>query len=357
MRAYRRIKQRVQQYAAGEDAQLTARYRDLYGDGSYEQELLTHRQRRRRRLAVLAAVFMLVFVCTAYKEFGSASGMIYEDGRLVAIERPEEGAGAVTVDTKIYAVTDRGTISEGRTLYIGALSEEKASEKAFAAESFEEQIRRRIDTTARQLDSDRSEAVVYLPQALDDGTRLVWTENRTSVLPLLPVLFGALFYYLYRSRFAGIAQKEKEAQESVIRELPEFLHKLVLLLGAGVVLESAFVRAMQGVEGDSYFAGQIRYIKRRAEETNAPLYSEFNAFAARSGVRELSRVAGIISDSLERGTDLSEKLREESELLWFERKKQAEEKGRLAETKLTMPLAVLLCVLVLVTVSPALFEM
>lgn len=357
MWAYRNIRDKIHQYASGEDAQLTARYRDLYGDGSYVEELDAHRKQRHRRIAALVSVFLLVFICTAYKEYTGTAGLIYEDGKLVAVERPEEGAGAVTVDTRIYAVTERGTVSEERALIIGAFSEETSTDMAFAAESFEEQIRRRIDTAARQLDSDRSDAVVYLPQTLEDGTRLVWTDNRKSVLPLLPLLFGAMLFYLYRSRFAGIAQKEKEAQESVICELPEFLHKLVLLLGAGVVLESAFRRAMEGVEGDSYFAGQIRYIKRRAEETNASLYEEFNAFAARSGVRELSRVAGIISDNLERGTDLSVKLREESELLWFERKKQAEEKGRLAETKLTMPLAILLCVLVLVTVSPALFEM
>jgi hypothetical protein len=101
----------------------------------------------------------------------------------------------------------------------------------------------------------------------------------------------------------------------------------------------------------------MQYIKRRAELTNAPLHMEFRAFAQRSGVRELSRIAGILGDHIERGSDLTVKLREECELLWFERKKQSEEKGRLAETRLTMPLAVLLCVLVLVTVSPALFEM
>ena len=45
------------------------------------------------------------------------------------------------------------------------------------------------------------------------------------------------------------------------------------------------------------------------------------------------------------------------ELLWFSRKKRAAEKGRLAETKLTFPLMLLLLALVMVTTAPALLDM
>ena len=39
---------------------------------------------------------------------------------------------------------------------------------------------------------------------------------------------------------------------------------------------------------------------------------------------------------------MTEKLESESDILWTQRKKIAEEKGRIAETKLTFPLALLL---------------
>ena len=50
-------------------------------------------------------------------------------------------------------------------------------------------------------------------------------------------------------------------------------------------------------------------------------------------------------------------MKRENELLWFARKQQSEEKGRLAETKLTLPLMILLMVLIMVTVAPAMMEM
>lgn len=351
------VRKTAKKYLSNEEAQLTARYRDLYGEGGYKTELSAYRLRRRRRVIAVLAVFLLVFGYAACREFEGTPGTVYDGERLVALERPAENGGAVSIDMKVYAVTERGTVTEDRAVYLGACSDHPQAERTMVSESYEDQIRREIDQTARELDSDRTKKVVYLPQSLDDGTRLVWTENGRSMLPLLMILFAASVYYLYRSRFSGIEKKEKEARESVIRELPEFLHKLVLLLGAGVVPETAFRRVMEEVSGDTYFAGQMQAIRVKAERTKAPVHAEFCAFAERSGVRELMRIAGILGDNIERGTDLSVKLREESELLWFERKKQSEEKGRLAETKLTMPLAILLCVLVLVTVSPALFEM
>ena len=351
------IKRRVRQLMEKEDAQLLSRYRDLYGDGGYEEELEDHRRKRRTRILVLLAGFFVVFGIVVYKDMTGIPGAVYEGDQLIAVKRPAAGEGAVSFDAKVFALTEHGTVTDSRSFYISAYDSEPQADRALAEESYEDAVRRRIDLAARQAGSDRTEQFVYLPQSLEDGTRLVWAGNRQPVLPLLIALGAAVFYYLYRSRFAAVSKKEQEARESVIRELPEFLHKLILLLGAGVVLETAFRRAMEDVHGDSYFAGQIQYIRRRADLTNASLQKEFRDFAQRSGVRELMRVAGILEDNVERGTDLTVKLKEETELLWFERKKQSEEKGRLAETKLTMPLAILLCVLVLVTVSPALFEM
>ena len=90
---------------------------------------------------------------------------------------------------------------------------------------------------------------------------------------------------------------------------------------------------------------------------NASFYKEMYDFARFSGVKELMRITNIMIDNINKGDDLSGKLRRENELLWFARKQQAEEKGRLAETKMTLPLMILLTVLIMVTIAPALMEM
>ena len=64
----------------------------------------------------------------------------------------------------------------------------------------------------------------------------------------------------------------------------------------------------------------------------------------------------MISDNWNKGTALAEKLESENEILWNSRKKIAEEKGKLAETKLTFPLMILLIVLIMIVIAPALME-
>ena len=103
-------------------------------------------------------------------------------------------------------------------------------------------------------------------------------------------------------------------------------------------------------------------IDHKIRETNSSLEKEFRAFARSSecsgkGSRELMRISNIISDNISKGAELTDKLQSESEALWLSRKSDSEERGRLAETKLTMPLTVFLLVLVVVTVSPALLEL
>ena len=101
---------------------------------------------------------------------------------------------------------------------------------------------------------------------------------------------------------------------------------------------------------------QLTQIGRAVRETNGSLCQELQQFAKRSGVKELIRISNILSDNLNKGTDLSEKLKQENSLLWLARKQQSEEKGRLAETKLTLPLMILLLVLIMMTIAPAMME-
>ena len=137
--------------------------------------------------------------------------------------------------------------------------------------------------------------------------------------------------------------------------------------GAGLVLSAAFEHIVEESRqtdslADDYFYSCMAEIDHKIRETNSSLEIEFRAFARSSecsgkGSRELMRISNIISDNISKGAELTDKLQSESEALWLSRKSDSEERGRLAETKLTMPLTVFLLVLVVVTVSPALLEL
>jgi dynactin complex subunit len=101
----------------------------------------------------------------------------------------------------------------------------------------------------------------------------------------------------------------------------------------------------------------MRDIYDTVHNTNGSMSTEFRNFAKESGIRELLRLSNIIEDNIHKGAALSEKLEAESENLWISRKKACEEKGRLSETKMTVPLMMFLMVLIVITVAPAMIEL
>ena len=90
---------------------------------------------------------------------------------------------------------------------------------------------------------------------------------------------------------------------------------------------------------------------------NASVTKEWKELSARTGINEIMRFSTIIEDNLHKGTVLAEKLEVEGNLLREREKKSVQEKMRMIDTKLTLPMILMLFSLVLVTVAPAMMQM
>lgn len=314
---------------------------------------------------ILAGVFLLAVdavMSSGDKEVDIAK----EDGRLYMIrpaENEENGhlslrakvsGNGVSVDKKIGVVLDPYDEKNGRD------EQEEQEEEKPMEES--ERLEYEVRSIVSGFNDDVSKQKVELPQTLDSGETISWEiENeRSSNALMIFILTAFTAFCMYRSRFAVIEKRKKEQYSSVIRQLPEFVNRLVLLLNAGLVLTTAFERSIESsfdFKDDDYFYGKLQEIYVASRTTNSSVNREFRRFAKESGIRELMRVSNILNDNINKGVALTEKLQSESEMLWLNRKKQCEEKGRLAETKLTLPLMIFLMVLIMITVAPALLEL
>ncbi|MBQ2746872.1 MAG: type II secretion system F family protein [Firmicutes bacterium] len=136
-------------------------------------------------------------------------------------------------------------------------------------------------------------------------------------------------------------------------ELPEFTNKLVLLLNAGLVLRSA-IEIIAEEESDSILSRELRSITLNMKSVNSTFEDEFRNLARKTGLRELLRLSNIFTDNIDKGSELVKKLDIEASFMWQMSKKQVEERGRIAESKLTFPMALMLLSLILVTSAPAL---
>ncbi len=200
---------------------------------------------------------------------------------------------------------------------------------------------------------------IMLPGELSDGTKIRWHKSQGLAGVLVIFLAPVFIVLLYISNEKKKRDIIKEKIVCVQRELPAFNDELLLLLGSGLIFREAFRRIAEGrriKKKLSYFDERILEIENETESGVSDMVNVLSRKADEMQVTEFSRLAGLIRDNQIRGLDIMSKLRMESEILWDLRKKNAEERGRLAETKLTVPLAILLMVLVLVTASPAIIQ-
>lgn len=200
-----------------------------------------------------------------------------------------------------------------------------------------------------------------LPEQLEEGIRITWHSKTANPVPALMICLCALLFLAYYFRYEKLKRKKKEVLSSIRSELPDFVDKLILLLNAGLVTEAAIRKIIKDYQ--KYREDRIKPLyeglweaERRASATNSSLIREIRAFARDSEVKEFMSFTAILSDNIDKGGSLAEKLGGEAAFLWFARKKRAQEKARLAETKLALPLMLQLLVLILITVAPIMIK-
>ena len=221
-----------------------------------------------------------------------------------------------------------------------------------------EKIELSLEKLIESISKEQAGEKVTLPKSTGSGIKLSWATPDNTIYYFIPFFIILLGYYLYKKRYAGIDKKIKDDRESVGRDFPDFLSKLLLLLNAGMVISSALAKIADDYEmrkrkgEERYFYEELCEMQSRIRNSNTTLSAEFSELALKTGRREVMRFSAILLDNIDKGSALAEKLAQESEMLWTMRKKTAEEKGRLAETKLTFPMVLQLLVIILITIAP-----
>jgi len=231
------------------------------------------------------------------------------------------------------------------------------------AGSIDAALKDRMAEAVKETSIGRDGDEATLPEMTADGVKLTWAAPERS--GGLPVVFGCLLIacFCFSRRYSPVRRNIEKARAEMERDFPDFIQKLGLLLGAGLVITSAISRISEDylktrdVYGKRRLYEEIALAQEHIHGSGTSLVFEFSELARRSGLRELMRFSSTLADNIDKGSTLADKLRAESELLWESRKKRAEKEGRLAETKLIFPMAMQILAVIAITVMPAAFEM
>jgi len=353
-------------------------YGKLYGNSDYKDALDGLRYKNlKNNILIFMMILPILGYCLYHDLSVTTEGVNLKNKHMISIKRPDVQNGEKKINAE--AVIERAGLIQSIpvTLTIKPQQDELSEdEKVEQYEREQEKLKhdperiweetlRNFRFATNSLNKNTEGDSVNLPQALEPDATVKWKLKRESDTVAAVILLAFMLAILYTKRHQAIKKEYLNAKESIMNDLPDFINKLILMLNAGLVIHSAFIKTLndyrdnrkKNIVPDSYFYNQLYEIKIRISETNSALAPELREFASRSGVPEFVRITNIITDNIGLGAGLVEKLSMEGELLWFSRKKRAAEKGRLAETKLTFPLMLLLLALVMVTTAPALLDM
>ena len=326
------------------------------------KELLLFIKDNKRNIILVSAVSLLLSF-TLFIIDHAGSPYIIENGKLVAIRVDSgltEGEGTLSVPVTVTGRRGKKVTSEPVIIQMGK-SEGRSrlpEEKDRREEELKRDMRQAASAVGRRenLYGDRA----LLPEKLSDGTVLSWKApvNRKYLIFLL----GAPIYliWIWIDRREKEKKRREEIEEQVLRALPDFTDRVVLLTGSGLIFDDALHRIAESyrvIPRGNYFADMISEAVSDGEKTRRDLSALLSDRAAELNIREFSRITGIIEKNRKSGVDLRSELSREAELLWDARRKRAEIQGNRMEIKLSFPLALLLVVLIFITGAPAILQM
>ena len=224
-------------------------------------------------------------------------------------------------------------------------------------ESYDASVRNQIHSVVDQL-SDVSEGkTVTLPEESAGGMKLKWSRRENSHAVLILSAGILLLFCIYAGRYDRARKNAKKYQEYVAADFPVVVDKLVLLLNSGLTVFSALMRissdyAEEEASDRSPIAAEIAEIGRRVQSTNSSVIEEWKQFAIRMESSDILRFCTILEDNMSKGSELSMKLENESEELRELRKKNIQQYIRMIDSRMMIPMMLMLCSLVLVTVAP-----
>ena len=310
-------------------------------------------------LTLICALLVLAVVVKGPEQRGRL--IAGENGDIVAIDRSRMDRSE-RYDLGIEIHNGKETITRDVTLNLRSEGKQANGQAADPEDERSAEIDAALDTLISGIEYSDSKRI-ELPQQLPDGTGLVWKSNEKSREPamlMIPAVYAALVVFM-----AIVSTREDktaaEERRSILKGLPRFCNQLFLMMNAGLILSDAFDTITEryadyGREDLSGFEKDLADLRDATCGHRISTAYVINEYAVKHDVKELIRIAAILTENERRGSDVVESLARESRYLWDERKIVAKECGKAIDTKMSYPLGLLLIMLIVITMAPALMN-
>ena len=277
---------------------------------------------------------------------------------------PKTGPGGVTLiwqEEQIDCLGIDGPTDVVLTVQLGAGEYTRVSEVTVnfdpGAEDYEKSLALLSERLGEDLSSDAEGTALLLPSDAE-GASLTWSSVKKQA-PAYIIAVGAFAAaFIWLSKDDAAERRLKKRRSMLEAELPNMIFRMMLLLNAGLIAESAFAKITeQSQEDRNPLYRAFRDIKMSAEKKNTSFVNELHSFAKASDSADLLRFASLAAEHAGSGAELAGKLEQERDRMWNFRVTNAKAKIKEAETKLCFPLVLLLLALIIITAAPSFMNM
>ena len=213
--------------------------------------------------------------------------------------------------------------------------------------------RERMELYEFILEADRKNSLeknIVLPD-MYEGEKIMYRRIKEQSYIGILILLVSVPFLLYIKGITDNKQKKKRLEDEYIREYPEIISRLSLLIGAGMTPYNAFIRICSDGKGEAY--EQLKNMIKRIQSGKSERL-EYADFGRIFKVQCYSRLGTMLEQNVVRGNErLRQMLRDECMEAFEERKARARKAGEQAGTKLLMPMMMMLIVVMVIIMVPA----
>lgn len=232
--------------------------------------------------------------------------------------------------------------------------EEESREVENYQENQEQKLREAIVLYNEELDNPD---YYYLPTEWN-GEEIVWEEPRNSSGGLLAGLSLLASGVIMVRKAREEQEKKLKRMEQLLMDYPALVMKFTLLVQAGMTVRKAFQKIAfdykRKKKGSSRWAYEEVVAACNEMDSGVSEAEAYRRFGERCGQIKYKTFATLLIQNLQKGSRrMSDMLEKESMEAWDERKRKARILGEMAATRLLLPMAMMLLVVMAVIMIPA----
>lgn len=276
--------------------------------------------------------------------------LISQDGRMADLSEV-----SLPVSTSVTAFIRYASFVTEYTKSI-RITEYKQSEEASLLERLQKAVERSDEAS-------RERGCLLLPEEID-GQKISWSYTDSSAIPLIILVCAGAMFGIPAYMDERLKKEAEHRREMLFLDYPLFVHRMVLMLGAGITARSSWKMLLAELKKEERRSGRTSYLCRELNysylqiNSGVPEVTAYREFGNRTGLPCYEQFSQLLIQSVKKGRrGIEDMMMEEAENARRNRRDTAKKLGETAGTKLLLPMIMLLIVVVAIVMIPALIEM